>query len=378
MPSLGAEMEKGTLVEWRVKPGDSVTRGQIVAVVETDKGTIEVEIFEDGMVEALLVEPGTKVPVGTPLAMVRGSGEPAAPAAAPVARPEVAGPPAAKAPLPAEPVAGRPRASPLARKRAEGLGLDLGRVTGSGPGGTITVADVEAAAAAAAGKGTEASRQAAMRRAIAAAMSRSKREIPHYYLASDIELSRMLAWLAALNAGVPVARRMLPAAPLLKAVALALKEVPELNGRFTDGEFHPSEPVHLGVAISLRQGGLVAPAIHDAGRRTVEELMDALRDLITRVRAGTIRSSEMADPTVTVSSLGDQGVREVLGVIFPPQVALVGLGRIAERPWVVEGAVQARPVVTATLAADHRVSDGHRGARFLAALDRLLQEPDTL
>ncbi len=361
MPSLGAEMEKGTLVEWRVKPGDAVTRGQIVAVVETDKGTIEVEIFEEGVVDSLLVEPGTKVPVGTPLAVVRGKREPAAAAAAPPA---------------AVPEAGRTRASPLARKRAEAQGLDLGRVKGTGTGGTITVADVEAAAGAE--KGAEADRQAAMRRAIGAAMSRSKREIPHYYLATDIELSRMLAWLATHNAGVPVARRMLPAAPLLKAVALALMEVPELNGFFTDGAFRPSEVVHLGVAISLRQGGLVAPAIHDAGRRTVAELMDALRDLIARVRAGTIRSSELADPTVTVSSLGDQGVREVLGVIFPPQVALVGLGRIGERPWVVEGAVQARPVITATLSADHRVSDGHRGGRFLVALDRLLQEPEKL
>ena len=366
MPSLGAEMEKGTLVEWRVKPGDAVTRGQIVAVVETDKGTIEVEIFDDGVVESLLVEPGTKVPVGTPLAVVRGKGEPAA---------------AAAAPPPAVPEAGRTRASPLARKRADALGLDLGRVKGTGTAGTITVADVEAAATGAgtgAEKGAEADRQAAMRRAIGAAMSRSKREIPHYYLATDIELSRMLAWLATHNAGVPVARRMLPAAPLLKAVALALMEVPELNGFFTDGAFRPSEVVHLGVAISLRQGGLVAPAIHDGGRRTVAELMDALRDLIARVRAGTIRSSELADPTVTVSSLGDQGVREVLGVIFPPQVALVGLGRIGERPWVVEGAVQARPVITATLSADHRVSDGHRGGRFLAVLDRLLQEPEKL
>ena len=384
MPSLGAEMEKGTLVEWRVKPGDAVTRGQIVAVVETDKGTIEVEIFEDGVVDSLLVAPGTKAPVGTPLAVVRGKGEPAAAvAAAPAPAPS-----AAKAPPAAVPEAGRTRASPLARKRAEALGLDLGRVTGTGPGGTVTVADVAAAAAGATGvgagagagegKGAEADRQAAMRRAIGAAMSRSKREIPHYYLATDIELSRMLAWLATHNAGVPVARRMLPAAPLLKAVALALMEVPELNGFFTDGAFRPSEVVHLGVAISLRQGGLVAPAIHDAGRRTVAELMDALRDLIARVRAGTIRSSELADPTVTVSSLGDQGVREVLGVIFPPQVALVGLGRIGERPWVVEGAVQARPVITATLSADHRVSDGHRGGRFLAALDRLLQEPEKL
>ena len=217
-----------------------------------------------------------------------------------------------------------------------------------------------------------------MRRAIAAAMSRSKREIPHYYLATDIDVTPLLAWLAAENAKRSVVERLLPAVPLMKAVALALREVPELNGFWIDGAFRPSSAVHLGMAIAMRGGGLVAPAIHDADRKTCDELMAALRDLITRVRGGRLRSSEMVDPTVTLTSLGEQGVAQVFGVIYPPQVAIVGLGRIGERPWVTAGTVAVRQVLTASLAADHRVSDGHRGALFLAALDRLLQAPATL
>jgi pyruvate dehydrogenase E2 component (dihydrolipoamide acetyltransferase) len=217
-----------------------------------------------------------------------------------------------------------------------------------------------------------------MRRAIAALMARSKREIPHYYLATNIDLRQALGWLERENAERSVANRLLPAALLLKAVALAIHEVPEMNGFMAAEEFTPSQAVHLGVAISLRQGGLIAPAIHDADKRSLGELMSALRDLVSRARAGKLRGSEMADPTITVTNLGDQGVEAVYGVIYPPQVALVGFGRVTERPWAAGGMVGARPVVTATLAADHRASDGHRGGLFLAAIDRLLQQPEAL
>ena len=217
-----------------------------------------------------------------------------------------------------------------------------------------------------------------MRKAIAAAMSRSKREIPHYYLATDIDVTRLMTWLADENLKRSVAARLLPAVPLMKAVALALREVPELNGVWAGGAFQPSPAVHLGMAIAMRGGGLVAPAIHDAEKKSLDELMANLRDLITRVRGGRLRSSEMADPTITLTNLGEQGVEQVFGVIYPPQVAIVGLGRIVERPWVENGAVVPRRVMTATLAADHRVSDGHRGGLYLAALGRLLQEPDKL
>jgi pyruvate dehydrogenase E2 component (dihydrolipoamide acetyltransferase) len=372
MPSLGADMEAGTLVEWKVKPGDSVRRGDVVAVVETDKGAIAVEIWEDGVVEEIRVEEGARVPVGTVLATVRGPGEAAAAAApAQAARPPPPAPPAAApstaAPAPAP--GGRVRASPAARSRARSLGVDLGALRGTGPGGAVTVSDVEGAGGRPA---------PSIRNAIAAAMARSKREIPHYYLGTEIDLSRAMAWLGAENARRGVAERLLPVVLLLKAVARAAREVPEVNGFYSDGSFRPAEAVHLGVAISLRRGGLVAPALHDVDRKPLGDLMRELNDLVVRARSGGLRSSELADATLTVTSLGDLGVATVYGVIYPPQVALVGLGRILERPWVEGGRIEARPAVTATLSGDHRVSDGIRGAQFLGALDQRLQSPEAL
>jgi pyruvate dehydrogenase E2 component (dihydrolipoamide acetyltransferase) len=223
-----------------------------------------------------------------------------------------------------------------------------------------------------------AARLLAMRSAIAAAMARSKREIPHYQLAEPVPMRAALDWLRQANAARPVTERLLPVVLLLKAVALAAREVPDVNGFFVDGGFRPAAAVHLGVAISLRQGGLVAPALHDVADRPLEVLMRELADLVRRARAGSLRSSEMSDPTLTVTNLGDTGVEAVYGVIYPPQVALVGFGRVAERPWVEDGRITAMPVLTATLAADHRVSDGHRGAQFLARLRDLLQQPQRL
>jgi pyruvate dehydrogenase E2 component (dihydrolipoamide acetyltransferase) len=175
-----------------------------------------------------------------------------------------------------------------------------------------------------------------------------------------------------------VTDRLLPAVLLLKAVALALAEVPELNGFWIDGAFRPAEGRHVGWAISLRGGGLVAPAVRDADRRDLDVLMRDLRDVVGRARAGTLRSSELSDPTITVTSLGDQGVESVHGIIYPPQVALVGAGSILDRPWVAVGAVQVRPVQRLTLSADHRAVDGHRGGLFLAAVERRLQAPEAL
>jgi pyruvate dehydrogenase E2 component (dihydrolipoamide acetyltransferase) len=218
----------------------------------------------------------------------------------------------------------------------------------------------------------------AMRKAIAAAMSRSKREIPHYYLSQTIPMQRAVDWLTAYNEKRPVAERVLMGALQLKAVALALKDFPDLNGFWKDNAYQPSPAVHAGVAISLRQGGLVAPAIHDVAELPLGELMKALADLVRRARAGSLRSSEMSDPTITVTNLGDQGVDATFAVIYPPQVAIVGFGRLATRPWAEDGMIGAVPTVVASLAGDHRASDGHRGARFLAALAALLQEPEKL
>jgi pyruvate dehydrogenase E2 component (dihydrolipoamide acetyltransferase) len=209
-------------------------------------------------------------------------------------------------------------------------------------------------------------------------MARAKREIPHFYLGTTIDLARPTAWLAEENARRPVTERLLPGVLLVKAVALALHAVPELNATWSDGRITPSAAIHVGIAISLRGGGLVAPALHDVDRQPLDALMRGLRDLVRRARAGALRSSELSDPTITVTSLGEQGVETVFGIIYPPQVALVGFGKIVERPWSVAGQVVSRPVVTASLSADHRVTDGHRAGLFLAALDRLLQTPEAL
>jgi pyruvate dehydrogenase E2 component (dihydrolipoamide acetyltransferase) len=429
MPSLGADMEFGTLLEWRVREGDTVHHGDIVAVVDTEKSTIEVEVFDDGVVTELLVEPGEEVPVGTALARI---GPPSAEAPAEPVTAEAPGA-AVAAEAPPEPVTAAPmtttaapatrpprrrtprkqaarprrgavgpvhvRASPLARRRAAEKGLDLGGLDGSGPGGAVVAADVDRAAGkapaprrgrrttparpaapappAAGAPPGDGDRQDAMRRATGALMARSKREIPHYYLATTIDLATALSWLRDANDRRPVTGRLLPGALLLKATALAARQVPALNGFWDDG-YLPSAAVHLGVAVSLRGGGLVAPAVHDADRLTLDELMAAVRDLVARARAGTLRSSEVTGATITVTNLGDQGVDEVHGVIHPPQVALVGFGKVAERPWASDGMLGVRPTVRATVAADHRASDGLVGARFLTVIDRLLHTPEDL
>ncbi len=398
MPILGADMTAGTLVAWLKKPGDRVKRGDVVAEVETEKGIIEVEIFTSGVIEKLLVEPEQRVPVGTVMAIVRedeaAPGAAAAPpgaAAAPpgpeAITPAAPQPPAVPAaPVPAVPPAPGParvRISPLARTRAAELGIDPGAVRGTGPGGAITREDVEEAAgrraaAPAAPARLAAERQARMRQTIAAAMARSKREIPHFYLSTTIDMHRAMTWLADENARRPVTDRLLYGVLLVRAVALALREVPELNAVWRGGEAVPSEAVHVGVAISLRGGGLVAPALHNADREPIDALMRSFRDLVNRARSGGLRSSELSDSTITVTSLGERGVEAVFGVIYPPQVAIVGFGAVVARPWSVAGQVVSRPVITAALSADHRVTDGYRASLFLSAVDRLLQEPERL
>ena len=499
MPSLGADMDRGRLIEWLVKPGDEVHKGEIVAVVDTAKSEIEVEVFEDGVVAELLVEPGSEVPVGTPLAMIAPvvGGELAAPTGPqkrpPRAAPRVEAPsPAVESkveaapkgvpegmaevvrapglgprsttrpavgPATAEPPgvpvihqpAPRHTAAPLVRKLAAEHGLDLARIPASGPEGRVTRADVERAAAqvtvrpkvspqarrlaaelgvdltlltpgddgviraahvrraatsmepgtTGAGEptrevaGARARRAATrpepgpkvvaepagaspMRAAIARLMARSKREIPHYYLSTTIDLDRAMAWMRERNRELAVSDRLVPAALVLKATALALREHPQLNGYWVEDAFVPGPGVHLGIAVSLRGGGLVAPAIHDAADLGLGELMAALRDLVGRARAGRLRRAELADPTITVTNLGDQGVEAVFGVIYPPQVALVGVGRVVERPWAVDDLIGVRPVTTLTLAADHRATDGFTGSRYLDTIDHLLQEPESL
>jgi pyruvate dehydrogenase E2 component (dihydrolipoyllysine-residue acetyltransferase) len=273
----------------------------------------------------------------------------------------------------------RPHASPAARRIAFERSVDLSSVIGSGPGGAVISIDVEKAAGATKPRAAERGPDlAAMRRAIGAAMARSKREIPHYYLSRAIDLTKASAWLESANAARAPAERLLLQVLILRAVALALGGRPGFNGFHTAAGFQPSERIHIGTAVAIRGGGLVAPAIHDVDRLTLDELMGRLRDLVARVRAGTLRSSELADPTVTVSSLGERGADALFGVIYPPQVAILGFGAPALRAWIVGSAIAPRTVMTASLAADHRVTDGHAGSLLLADLDRLLQQPAQL
>jgi pyruvate dehydrogenase E2 component (dihydrolipoamide acetyltransferase) len=488
MPSLGADMERGTIVEWLVAPGDRVHRGDTVAVVSTEKSDIEVEVFEDGAVGEILVEVGEEVPVGTPLATIVAAGD-AAPAAAPPESPPATPPPATPPPATPPPETGPPHPeapahprtySPLVRHLADERGLDLDAVEGTGVGGTVTRADVERAVppteralppapadpapsgapgharpqprapepgptpsgapghdgpqpraperparspgarvaasplsrrlaaergidlGEVAGTGPDgavvaadldvstrppppaaappprADRTAANRAALAEQMARSKREIPHYYLATTIDLEPATTWLAETNADRPVRERLLLVALLLKATALAATTHTSINGHWVDGQHRHADTVHLGVAINLRGGGLVAPALADAQDATVDELMARLGDLVARARAGTLRGSDLTEPTLTVTNLGDQGVDSVFGVITPPQVALVGFGRVSEQPWADRHMLAVRPVVTATLSGDHRASTGHEGARFLNAIARHLEHPEQL
>jgi pyruvate dehydrogenase E2 component (dihydrolipoamide acetyltransferase) len=217
-----------------------------------------------------------------------------------------------------------------------------------------------------------------MRQAIAGLMTRANREIPHYYLSTTVDMAAAMRWLHEQNRRSPVSERLLPAALLLKAAARAAREVPELNGFWTDDHFTAGDGVHLGVAVSLRGGGLVAPALRNADALPLTQLMTALKDLVARARTGRLRGSEVSDSTITVTNLGDQGVESVLGVIYPPQVALVGFGRVIDRPCAVDGLLGVRPVVIATLSADHRATDGAVGAPYLTAVDRLLQNPEDL
>jgi pyruvate dehydrogenase E2 component (dihydrolipoamide acetyltransferase) len=462
MPSLGADMDRGTVVEWRVKPGDNVQRGDILAVVETDKSDIEVETFTGGVVDEILVSPGQEVEVGSVLAHLRPAEEvtsarrpdtkPGTDGQQTLSRPRQRRPststrrrPAARAgrqpptmvlspvvrqlvqaasldlakvtptgpggvvtrkdvelalarrgPVPiapsaevtSPPVAGPSlRASPRAKRLAAQSGVDLASIVGSGPGGAIIGHDLDQAAKprpappAAVSKPDRrdtAERQQALNTAVANLMARSKREIPHYYLSTTIDMSPTMAWLEEQNSTRLVVRRLLPAVVLLKATARAALRVPTMNGYWIEDGFQPEPAVHLGVAISLRSGALLAPTIPFADQLSVDELMDRLRDLVAHARSGSLRSSEMSPPTLTITNLGEEGVESVLPVIYPPQVAMVGFGRISPRPWADQGMLGVRPVVTASLAADHRVSDGHRGARFLNLIDRLLQEPDQL
>jgi pyruvate dehydrogenase E2 component (dihydrolipoamide acetyltransferase) len=377
MPSLGADMEAGTLTEWLVKPGDLVKRGDIIAVVETQKGLIDIEVFDEGTISELLIKENEKVPVGTVMALISSDKE--------VVKKEEKIPEK----IVEEKEIGEKitvsemphgiKASPLAKRIATEKGVDLTNVKGTGEGGAITKEDVEKAIVEKVAPKEEKKIIAteSIRMAVAAAMSKSNREIPHYYLETKVDMSKALVWLTEANKQRTVKQRLLPVVLLLKAVSKALLEVPDLNGYWENG-FLQKKDINIGFVVSLRTGGVMIPAIHDADKKSLDEMMASLNDIIPRARAMKLRSSELSESTITVTNLGEGNVETVFGVIYPPQVAIVGFGSIAEQPWADSGMLDVRPVLTVSLSADHRATDGATGSRFLMAIRNYLGKPDLL
>lgn len=383
MPSLGADMADGTLVEWHKKPGDEVKRGDIIATVETQKGLIDIEVFDEGIIEKLMIEEDTKVPVGTIMALINpGKGiEPAEAITEVIKRPVI------QPAFDTESV--EIKASPLARRIAAANNIDISRIKGSGENGAITRKDVENAIQqgqpgpekvkeeARAEPIKESAISNTVRSAVAAAMTRSNREIPHYYLEKKIDLKKALTWMHEVNKQQPVQKRLLPAALFIKAVAFALKDVPELNATWETG-LQLKTGINIGFVVSLRNGGIIVPAIHAADVKTVSEIMESLNDIIPRARALKLRSSELSDSTITVTSIGEGGADLVYGIIYPPQVAIVGFGSISEQAIAENGLLGVHPIVQVSLAGDHRATDGLTGSRFLISLNDHLQNPEAL
>jgi pyruvate dehydrogenase E2 component (dihydrolipoamide acetyltransferase) len=397
MPSLGSQMIEAKLVQWFVKPGDIVKKGDIIGEIHTEKGLIDIEALEDGTISELRIKEGETVPVGAVMAVigndVKKKDELLREKSADIKE-------NGKSEKPERP---KVKASPLARRMAEDLQVDLNTITGSGPGGSIHKKDIEAAAEkqkevpvkepekkkkiptpeiqkdvttlkdVAAPQETD-----GMRKSIATAMSLSNREIPHYYLETDIDMNTAVERMEEINKKRSLQERMFPPVLLIKATANALAEVPELNGFWSDESLHIKEGIHIGFTISLRRGGLIIPAILDADAKSLEEIREEFVDMVMRAREGHLRTGEIGSATVTITSLGERGAGKVYGVIYPPQVALIGFGKMTHRPWAVDGAIGIRPVLSAVLAADHRATDGHTGSRFLEILDEQLQNPEKL
>lgn len=394
MPSLGADMEAGTLIEWKKKPGDMVKRGDIIAEVETQKGLIEIEVFDEGTIGELLIQEGAKVPVGTALALINPSGVSSEPIEEKIpAKKPVALQPTEEQlmkPISAEKTEEiHTKASPLAKRIAFENRIDLSQIKGTGPEGAITKEDVEHVIAQSGKTATEKTEEVtvepekhgtaaeSIRTAVAAAMSKSNKEIPHYYLGKSIDMTHALTWLKEENSKRTAKERLLPVVLLIKATAQSLTEFPDLNAIWDDG-LQQKKDINIGFVVSLRSGGIIVPAIHQANLKNVDEIMEALNDIIPRARALKLRSSELSDSTVTITSIGDGGADTIFGVIYPPQVAIIGFGSISEQPFAQDGMLGIRSSIFVTLAGDHRATDGLTGSGFLVSLNKYLQNPEAL
>lgn len=415
MPALSPTMTEGTLARWLVKEGDSVKSGDVIAEIETDKATMEVEALDDGVVAKLAVAEGTQnVAVNAVIAVLAEDGESvddalaavaAVPAAAPSTPPQTDAPAAAPAAAtsPVQPAvtpeltarSDRVFASPLARRIAADAGLELARLSGTGPYGRIIRADVEEAlasgASGAAVQPAAVSRTAsaavpaeerfvphnAMRRVIADRLQQSKQTAPHFYLTVDCEIDNLLAARKALNEAAEDGVKISVNDMVVKAAAAALMAEPDVNGYFEAEGCRYFSTADICVAVAV-DGGLVTPVIHDVQNLGLADISRKTSDLASRARAGTLDPSEYAGGSFTISNLGMFGIREFAAVINPPQSAILAVGAGEQRPVVKNGELAVATVMTVTLSADHRIVDGALGAKWLQAFKRAIEQPVTM
>ncbi len=412
MPQMGADMTEGTLVRWLKEVGDAIEPGDIIAEIETDKATVELEAFEGGTLRQIDAQPGDVVPVGDVIALLGAADETLppiehhelsakpkprtiAPPADDVASP-AATPDASEAPAPSS--TSRVRVSPVARRIASDAGIDLADVTGSGPDGRILRRDVEAAIVirdhhGPAGVPTvepeppppppppadpaRVEPLTRMRAAIARNMTDAKQQQPHYYLAVDVDMTEAMAFRRHINLILDEAQRVSVNDLIVRASALALTHHPKFNASLSDEgiQYHARTDINIGVALDE---GLIAPALLDVSDMPLPRIAEESKALIERARAGRLRAEEYASGTFTITNLGAYGIDTLIGIINAGQSAILGAGTVAERPAVVDGAIVPRQLMTLTLSADHRVTDGAEGARFLADLAAILEHPERL
>jgi pyruvate dehydrogenase E2 component (dihydrolipoamide acetyltransferase) len=415
MPKLSDTMTEGTLVAWKKKKGDTVAAGEVLAEIETDKATMEWEASDDGVLTEIYVQEGGKVNVGEAIALVLGKGEkaPAKGAASSAATPSAPGsmPPAtaaspATATTPAPATTGRVKASPLAKKIAAESGVDLSRVTGTGPGGRIVEADVRAAAgipakpaAAPASTGPVAPKAgpaavatapagledkriplSGMRRVIAERLLASKTTIPHFYLNIEVDAGPMMKLRADLNSAFEAAGgpKLTVNDFVLKAVIAAATKVPAVNASFAGDAIIQYGSVHLSVAVAVDEG-LVTPVIRDAQTKSIFEVSSAVKDLAARARTKKLKPDEYQGGTITVSNLGAYGVENFSAIVNPPQSLILSIGAIVKKPVVGPGdTIIAGQRMSLGLSADHRVVDGAIGAHYLAELRKFIESPALL
>src|SRR3990167_7330486 len=390
MPAVAPSMTEGNIVRWAKKPGDTVKQGEILFELETDKAVVEVEAQQDGVLGAILVPEGTNgVKVNTVIALLAAKGEDPATLAVAAGAPKAAAPAASStagaAASPAAPkTGGRIFASPLARRIARDLNVDLARVSGSGPNGRVLKADVQAAsragatalAARPAGPAYEDIPHSNTRRVIAQRLAEAKRSVPHFYLTIDCEVDALLA--ARTQANEMVAGLKLSVNDLvIKAAALALRKVPAVNAAWGENAIRRFRDVDVAVAVSA-PSGLVTPVVRNADAKSLREISAEMKELAARAQQSRLRPDEYLGGGFTVSNLGMVGIREFAAIINPPQACILAVGASEQRPIVRDGALAVATLMTCTLSVDHRAVDGALGAEFLAAFKKLIESPVAL